>query len=303
MDLKVEGQGTVGSANGQTPGVREIRRAEGVPGTWTGTRLARRWLAAMLVAGLILPAGTFAQTVSSGRARGMAERAVPGRSQVPNPDAKLTLRVYNYASVDAEMLARAEGVAGAIFEESGIGIAWMDCTPVREKLLPDPACSSDMGASDLVLRLLPRRMAMKLAAPNEPLGYAQQCPETEPACELTVFCFRVEEVAAEGHGAESLLGHVIAHEVAHVLIGPGHSYNGIMRREWSREELRRISLGLRLGLSNEQSRQLQAAVLRRMKVTMTEDGNWKREIQSQGREEAGKTTGQTRRTLGRQVMR
>lgn len=279
MDLKVEGQRKAGSANEQTPAVRGIRGTEGVPGTWTGRRRASRWLAVLLVVGLILPMGAFAQAVSSGMARSMAERAGPGKSQVPNPDAKLTLRVYNYASVDAEVLARAEGITQAIFEESGIGIVWMDCTPARERLLSvsGPACPSDMGASDLVLRLLPRRMAMKLAAPKEPLGYAQQCPETEPACELTVFYFRVDEVAAEGHRAEFLLGHVIAHEVAHVLIGPGHSDDGIMRREWSREELRCISLGLRLSLSNEQSKRLRQAVLRRMKVTMAEDGYWKRE--------------------------
>lgn len=146
----------------------------------------------------------------------------------------------------------------------------MDCTPLRGESLLRETCPSDMGASDLVLRLLPRRMGMKLATPNEPLGFAQECPESEPACELTVFYFRVEELAAEGHRAENILGHVMAHEVAHVLIGPGHSEDGIMRREWSREELRRMSLGLQLGFTVEQSRRLEEAVLRRVKLAMPE---------------------------------
>jgi hypothetical protein len=38
-------------------------------------------------------------------------------------------------------------------------------------------------------------------------------------------------------------GHVIAHEVAHVLIGPGHSEEGIMRGVWSPYDLQRISWG------------------------------------------------------------
>jgi hypothetical protein len=226
--------------------------------------------ASILVIASIPPARTFAEPKPGGRARSTAARAALGGRPTPSPDVKLTLRVYNYVPVDRVTLSRAEKVAEAIFRESGIEIVWMDCTPVHGELLPYPGCPSDMGTSDLVVRLLPRRMAMKLATPNEPLGFAQQCPETEPACESTVFYFRVDELAGEEHRPELILGHVIAHEVAHVLMGPGHSEGGIMRREWPREELRRMSLGLQLGFSGEQSRRLQDAVLRRMKVPMPE---------------------------------
>jgi hypothetical protein len=183
---------------------------------------------------------------------------------------KVTLRVYDYVPIDRVLLERAEKVTNEIFKESGVEISWMDCTPLRGESLPYPTCPSGMGASDLVLRFLSRRMAMKLATVKEPLGFAQQCPETEPACELTIFYFRVDEMAGEGCRAEFILGHVIAHEVAHVLIGPGHSEDGIMRREWSREELRRMSLGLQMGFTRSQSKRLQDAVLRRTKVAMPE---------------------------------
>lgn len=215
-------------------------------------------------------ASVFGRPLPEGRHGGMGSRTALGRRLVPGQGVKLTLRVYDYVPVDPEELALAERIADAIFEETGIEITWMDCTPLRGEFYPHGTCPSEMGASDLVLRLLPRRMAMKLAAPNEPLGFAQQCPETEPACELTVFYFRVDELAAEGHRPELILGHVIAHEVAHVLIGPGHSEAGIMRREWSRGELRRMSLGLQLGFTGAQSKQLQAAVLRRTKQTIQE---------------------------------
>jgi len=62
----------------------------------------------------------------------------------------------------------------------------------------------------------------------------------------------------------------MAHEVAHVLIGPGHSEDGIMRREWSREELRRMSLGLQLSFTSVQSVRLRDAVLRRIKRPIPE---------------------------------
>jgi len=160
----------------------------------------------IFVIGSLLPVRVFAQNWRGSGARGKAERVAAGSRRVPSLYAKLTLLVYNYARVDPVVLSRAETVADAIFRESGIGIVWMDCTPLRGEFLPNPACPSDMGASDLVLRLLPRRMAMKLAPPNEPLGFAQQCPEAEPACELTVFYFRVEKLAADEHRPELILG-------------------------------------------------------------------------------------------------
>jgi hypothetical protein len=53
--------------------------------------------------------------------------------------------------------------------------------------------------------------------------------------------------------------------VGHVLLGPGHSQEGIMRGQWTRNDLQRISWGLLLDFTSDQSKQLRYAVLRRMK--------------------------------------
>ena len=183
----------------------------------------------------------------------------------PTSVVRLTLRVYNYAHVDAVSLARSEKVAAQAFENVGIQLVWMDCPVPKTHSMTYPACQSDMGLRDLVLRILPRHMALQLAARDEPLGSAQTCPESEPACELSVFYHRVDELAVAGYREDRILGYVIAHEVAHILIGPGHSEEGIMRRQWTRFDLQRISWGLLLDFTSDQSKQLQYAVLRRMK--------------------------------------
>jgi hypothetical protein len=103
------------------------------------------------------------------------------------PDTKLTLRVYNYAQIDPKALARSEKVASAIFESVGIELLWEGCALSPADLQAYPACQSAMGTADLVVRILTRNMAMKLLVSREPLGFAQLCPENEPACELTVF--------------------------------------------------------------------------------------------------------------------
>ncbi|PYT76176.1 MAG: hypothetical protein DMG40_26810 [Acidobacteria bacterium] len=240
-------------------------------------------MALILVMASIPPVRALAEPSPGGRPRSAAFRGALGSRQISGADVKLTLRIYNYVPIDPVTLLRAEKITATIFEDAGIETVWMDCTPLPGQLRPDPVCPSDMGASDLVLRFLPRRMAMKVPTPNEPLGFAQQCPETEPACELTVFYFRVDELASEGYRAETILGHVIAHEMAHVLIGPGHSDDEIMRREWSREELRRMSLGLQLGFTRDQSPQIRQAVLRRVKPPTPESATFSAQKRPIGR--------------------
>jgi hypothetical protein len=186
-------------------------------------------------------------------------------------DAKLTLRVYNYARLDPVSLALSEKVATAIFADVGIELVWMDCSVSRPLSHASPACQSRMGPIDLVLRILPRNMAIRSATRNEPLGSAQTCTESEPACEVNVFYHRVDELATKGYRADRVLGYVFAHEVAHVLLGPIHSEEGILRGEWTRGDLERISWGLALDFTRGQSHQLRNAVLRRMGQPVPDD--------------------------------
>jgi hypothetical protein len=51
----------------------------------------------------------------------------------------------------------------------------------------------------------------------------------------------VEDVAdGQNLDAAVLLGYVIAHELGHLLIGPGHSADGVMRARWGRNEFQAL---------------------------------------------------------------
>jgi|SRR5580704_723199 hypothetical protein len=219
-----------------------------------------------LVIGSVLSiAPAFARPAPASSSARWSARLTTASQPAPTPVARLTLRVYNYAHIDAVSLVRSEKVAAEAFENVGIQLVWMDCPVPKTHSPAYTACQADMGLSDLVLRILPRRMALKLAARDEPLGFAQTCPENEPACELSVFYHRVNELAVAGYREDRILGYVIAHEVAHILLGPGHSEAGIMRGQWTRYDLQRISWGLLLDFTSDQSKQLRYAVLRRTK--------------------------------------
>jgi hypothetical protein len=250
------------------------RLASAQPGAWTstGARIARLTWKCYLVLAFSLVIGPILSITPAfawpGPGNAFRHRATPATTvghPAPTPDAKLTLRVYNYAHVDAMSLARSEKVAAEAFENLGVELVWVDCPVPKTHSRAYSACQSDMGPIDLVLRILPRHMAIKLAARDEALGSAQKCSEREPACELSVFYCRVDELAVEGYREDRILGYVIAHEVAHVLLGPGHSQEGIMRGEWTRNDLQRISWGIPMDFTSDQSKQLRYAVLRRMK--------------------------------------
>lgn len=249
------------------------RRAWAQPGTWTSTgariaRLTRKCylvLAFSVIGPILSTTPAFARSTPGNAFRHRAAPATTVGHPGPAPDAKLTLRVYNYAHVDAVSLARSEKVAAEAFENLGVELVWVDCPVPKTHSRAYSACQSDMGPIDLVLRILPRHMAIKLATRDETLGSAQKCSEREPACELSVFYCRVDELAVEGYRQDRILGYVIAHEVAHVLLGPGHSQEGIMRGEWTRNDLQRISWGILMDFTSDQSKQLRYAVLRRMK--------------------------------------
>lgn len=194
------------------------------------------------------------------------ETPVAASGQIPTSlPAQLTLRVYNYVRINPVLLSQSEQMATEIFEKVGIAISWQDCPLSVSLVRAYPACQSEVGTSDLVLKILPRAMAMKLSptAGYEPLGFARACPAGEPACDLTIFYYRIEALASSGYRADRILGYVIAHEVTHTLLGPGHSSEGIMRGTWSDKELQQMSLGLRLDFTSEQAGKLRSAALRR----------------------------------------
>jgi len=123
-----------------------------------------------------------------------------------------------------------------------------------------PSCDSEMGTADLVLRILPRHMAAKLHHPNEPLGFAQICSETEPACELNVLYHQIEELGTHGYRADPIRATPSLTRSPTFLSAPltpkkeSCALNDLHR-------FQRISWGLTLELHKNQSRRLPEAVL------------------------------------------
>jgi hypothetical protein len=166
--------------------------------------------------------------------------AIPLRAE---SDSQITLRIYNAASVPERTLLEAEQQVGYIFHTAGIAIDILNC-PVNS--LADPtvtACPQSLGPSDLLVRLVPRGKAS-----GETFGLAFLPAEGKGKYSDVFYepVLKMRNSLSSGAPLNEgrLLGHVIAHEVGHLLLGShSHSLMGIMVPRWHDSELRLLSMG------------------------------------------------------------
>ena len=193
----------------------------------------------------------------------------------PDGTIVITLRLYNYAHLSQALMTASEETTTAIFKAAGVKVAWVDCPILTGQLARYPACQKAMGTTDFAVRILSQPMAARLSTTNDPARFAQHCPDNEPGCVANILYFRVrelasqviDEVAFQGEEARTakILGHAIAHEIGHLLLGPHtHSASGLMRATWSPDDLKLISWSY-LHFTTSECRQLQAALARRSK--------------------------------------
>ena len=105
---------------------------------------------------------------------------------------------------------------------------------------------------------------------QEMLGFALPCDRRGTACVGYVLYPRIETLAADGDATASVtLGHVMAHEIGHLLLGPGHTPSGIMQARWNRDVLQSAARD-DLHFTDEQSARLQAAVATGLKSRQAE---------------------------------
>jgi len=176
-----------------------------------------------------------AQTVTAG---GSAYRPVSATGT--HPGLTITLRVYNYAHIATALLLRSEGEAAAIFRQAGVETIWVDCPLSEPELDRFPVCQGPMGRADFALRIRSFTMTPQAATHDDALGSALTCLPEGIGCSAEVFYERVAHWASGGDiSAYQLLGHAMAHEIGHLLLGPNsHSRDGIMRAQWNPGDLR-----------------------------------------------------------------
>jgi hypothetical protein len=153
----------------------------------------------------------------------------------------LVVRLYNYAGVPAGILARANEETVRIFREAGIELSWAPCA-VSDRDFEDSPSKFDAcrQASDAPI------MRIEAQLDAHPVPWRKRS-DAGAALEdqVRVSYERAKQLSADAHISQAtLLGHVMAHEIGHVLLGENsHSSDGIMINVFREQELRRAERG------------------------------------------------------------
>jgi hypothetical protein len=187
--------------------------------------------------------------------------ARPSRGEAQWSESKLAVRTYNYAAVRGHVLLNAEQHAAEIFRRAGIELAWVDCPVSPREVEKFPVCTqitNDPRA--LTLKILPETMAARFGLPHSKRGVTFQGHAS------FVFYHRVQELSNNNGLSEPIvLGHIIAHELGHLLLGEGaHSENGIMKEDLRVKDFRQAEKGTPLTFSREEAQRMRSRLLKLM---------------------------------------
>jgi len=162
----------------------------------------------------------------------------------------LKIYVYNHAGVSEQTLNQAEDRARKIFRQSGVETTWYNCSAHG---MGGANCSGSLDRGTIVVQIVHDTEKLK----TEVFGTAF-IGRSGYGSYADVFFDRAQQLCQDAKvGLPDILGHIISHEMGHLLLGTdSHSRLGIMRATWDNTELAQADRG-RLSFSTAQSRAMQ----------------------------------------------
>ena len=162
----------------------------------------------------------------------------------------VAISVFNDSGLSSEILMQAEEVSSHVFEEAGIHVDWVNCSPAGEAPSGKIACRQAIP-QHLHLHIVRRSLNLK----DSTLGISYLAPDGS-GFQADIFYEGIEKLHQETLVDQAIiLGHVAAHEIGHLLLGANsHSAGGIMRAHWKVEELARANKGLLLFTESQSHR-------------------------------------------------
>lgn len=161
-----------------------------------------------------------------------------GQLLVPAPELQITVRVYDYTGVQQGTLTRARRQATQIFNRAGLDVQWELCPISEEAAKTNRECERRADAATIQLSILSKSMAKKMANKSNEFGYAVALPNGFGVIAGIYYDRTIREADSVGITRHVMLGHTMAHEIGHLLLGAGgHSPQGIMTPTWRQREV------------------------------------------------------------------
>ncbi len=156
------------------------------------------------------------------------------------PLTQVKIAIRNDARIPESVLAQAVQEASRIFRQAGVDTVWIVCHSSNAGTSTQPDCISPGDLTHLSLRIV--YWSSQLGDSTFGIAFLS---EEGVGVYSDVFYPLVEKLHSDfGASLSRVLGHVMAHEIGHLLLGlRSHSALGIMQPHWQEEALRRIGNG------------------------------------------------------------
>ncbi len=193
------------------------------------------------------------QTVSAMAGAAFTVQAMCGAAMATVDRRALTILLYDYAALPEGAVRSLEERTGRIMSRVGILVEWVQCGGPRTSRRPAP-CSAGLKPGCVVLRIL-ARCPEGDSQRGDLLGFA-----VTPGGYISLFADQVLRIEKDNWlDRGSVMPYAAAHEIGHLLLGPAHSSQGIMRAVWGEAELAAMQR-LRLNFSEAEAEGIRRAV-------------------------------------------
>jgi hypothetical protein len=175
----------------------------------------------------------------------------------------VTIQIHDYWHVSSQSLSRAREVVTAMYERIGVRTEWMGVVQQSESHPRSPRRDSisRLPIAQVTLIILTPKMAARGHVEEGALGFAAVPEEGMGRIAYAIYD-RVRDTAARAAmNEDDLLGFVMAHEIAHLMLPRGaHAEGGLMRGRWNVRDFQQTDV-LKLGFSPEQANEIRSTLL------------------------------------------
>lgn len=161
---------------------------------------------------------------------------------------QLRVSVFNSSPFSSSTIESAEGVAGRVLRDVGVQPIWLNCPQQISQEASLGRCSELSFPSHLRLEIVRVSQGLKVST----LGVSFTA-EDGRGTYANIYHEPIKQLGEKTLISPSIiLGHVMAHELGHLLLGANsHSSSGLMHFHWTLEDLMEASRG-HLMFSKEQ---------------------------------------------------
>ncbi len=150
----------------------------------------------------------------------------------------IRVRIYDYAGIVPNTLGEAQRLAASYYAAIDVAIEW---APTFDKNGRKEGGGKDDRLQDYSIMVMSRSMVARRQWAPGVVGSAVVAPEGGGRIAYVLYDRLKDAATSAGWPVQDLLGVVVAHELAHLLLPAGsHTPLGLMRKGWDVTELRQF---------------------------------------------------------------